>query len=70
MFRLDVESNLTALYYVRGRTVESHMSKMAERAMSEPSRHSRIPRLLSALFYGSTSFALVMVNKSILTKYR
>ncbi|XP_038075171.1 UDP-N-acetylglucosamine/UDP-glucose/GDP-mannose transporter-like isoform X2 [Patiria miniata] len=43
---------------------------MAERTMSDHSRHTRIVRILSALFYGLTSFTLVMVNKSVLTNYK
>ena len=31
---------------------------------------SRVAKLLSALFYGTCSFLLVLVNKALLTTYR
>ncbi|KAL4701219.1 hypothetical protein H8959_015223 [Pygathrix nigripes] len=44
----------------------------AEGAGGEPGAArlpSRVARLLSALFYGTCSFLLVLVNKALLTSY-
>ncbi|XP_022087205.1 UDP-N-acetylglucosamine/UDP-glucose/GDP-mannose transporter-like isoform X2 [Acanthaster planci] len=38
--------------------------------MADQVGHIRVARVLSALFYGLTSFTLVMVNKSVLTTYK
>uniref|UniRef100_A0A8C3RZP2 Sugar phosphate transporter domain-containing protein n=1 Tax=Chelydra serpentina TaxID=8475 RepID=A0A8C3RZP2_CHESE len=48
------------------------MSAAARQAEEEPAAaaHPPLPRLLSAFFYGTCSFLIVLVNKSVLTTYR
>lgn len=36
----------------------------------QPARHSRLPRLYSALFYAGSSFVITVVNKTVLTSFR
>ncbi|XP_039401912.1 UDP-N-acetylglucosamine/UDP-glucose/GDP-mannose transporter isoform X3 [Mauremys reevesii] len=44
----------------------------ARQAEEEPAAaaHAPLPRLLSAFFYGTCSFLIVLVNKTVLTTYR
>ncbi|XP_074809236.1 nucleotide sugar transporter SLC35D2 isoform X3 [Natator depressus] len=44
----------------------------AQQAEEEPASapHPPLPRLLSAFFYGTCSFLIVLVNKTVLTTYR
>ncbi|TNN50182.1 UDP-N-acetylglucosamine/UDP-glucose/GDP-mannose transporter [Liparis tanakae] len=36
----------------------------------QPARHSRLPRLYSAVFYAGSSFVITVVNKTVLTSFR
>lgn len=56
-----------------GRPWNMTAGRQAEGADLDPASTrlpSRLPKLLSALFYGTCSFLIVLVNKALLTTYR
>lgn len=44
------------------------MTRQADGEGADPAS-GRLPQLLSALFYGTCSFLIVLVNKALLTTY-